>query len=165
MAPPVSAKKDLQNWSQVSACDDNYSSEEEWKEIINCDRQRKKSGGSDRSASKSGNGTEAATLSRSSTSSSIGIDESTSRTSSSGNSGVPYPSVPAEKRKWSEMSGCDLCSSDPERDGSSGHCSCDEVLNDAFQSVMRPEGDPTKILLRTFCTTLFLSYSKFSSNA
>ena len=112
--------------SPATVCDDNYSSEEELKEIINSDRQRKKSGGSgsgDRPSSKPGtdalSGKSCQALSRSSTGSSIGLDES-------GSSGLRVP-IPAEKRKWSEMSGCDVCCSDPERGSSSGPCSCDEV--------------------------------------
>ena len=112
--------------SPATVCDDNYSSEEELKEIINSDRQRKKSGGSgsgDRPTSKPGTDTSSGkscqALSRSSTGSSIGPDDS-------GSSGLRVP-IPAEKRKWSEMSGCDVCCSDPERGSSSGPCSCDEV--------------------------------------
>ncbi len=119
----------------ISMCDDNYSSEEELKEIINCDRQRKKSG-----ASLVGGGgalpaplegadsnltvdeTRTAPSSRSSTGSSLGIEESASSRSGPGGQGAP-----AEKRKWSEMSACHLCASDAERASSSGPCSCDEV--------------------------------------
>jgi hypothetical protein len=116
--------------SPVPLCDDNYSSEEELKEIINCDRQRKKSG-----ASLSGKGnekkseivelepgniraTKSSLSSRSSTGSSVEIGEKILP-------GIQFQSGPAEKRKWSEMSGCDLCASDPDRASSS--CSCDEV--------------------------------------
>jgi len=118
-------------------CDDNYSSEEELKEIINCERQRKKSG-----ASSSGNGaaaksdstlkaggdssgTKSTPTSRSSTGSSIEIGD---KILNLGSGGVGLQSAPAEKRKWSAMSGCDVCGgSDPERASSSGPCSCDEV--------------------------------------
>jgi hypothetical protein len=122
----------------ISMCDDNYSSEEELKEIINCDRQRKKSGASLAGASLVGGAlpaplegadsnltveeTRTAPSSRSSTGSSLGIEESASSRSGPGGQGAP-----AEKRKWSEMSGCHLCASDAERASSSGPCSCDEV--------------------------------------
>jgi hypothetical protein len=111
--------------SPILMCDDNYSSEEERKEIINCDRQRNVGGG--------GGGALPAPLEgadsnltveemSSSTGSSLGIDESVSSRSGPGGQGAP-----AEKRKWAEMSGCHLCASDAERASSSGPCSCDEV--------------------------------------
>ena len=116
--------------SPMPLCDDNYSSEEELKEIINCDRQRKKSGGSlngkgseikpevvELEPGKS-RATKSSLSSRSSTGSSIEIGEKILP-------GSGVQSGPAEKRKWSEVSGCDLCSADPDRASSS--CSCDEV--------------------------------------
>ena len=122
--------------SPVPLCDDNYSSEEELKEIINCDRQRKKSG-----ASLNGKGnevkpeavelepghtraTKSSLSSRSSTGSSVEIGDKILP----GGVGLQFQSgQSAEKRKWSEMSACDFCSSDLDRASSS--CSCDEVIN------------------------------------
>ena len=122
--------------SPVSICDDNYSSEEELKEIINCERQRKKSGASlsgvvhlTREGTDSDlvvEGTRTAPSSRSSAGSSLGIEEPVQPRSGSGGIGI-QSAAPAEKRKWSEMSGCRFCASDAERPISTGPCSCDEV--------------------------------------